>query len=118
MAMDKVLHLERGVVIAHREDAVIEVGAAAAREDTAGVQVEGELIGLNGDGHRAGLDGQLQRVGALADALVAGDALALVLVDTEVWETSVPVCPVADAGGNVALLGGEVSKSRTNCTSS
>merc|ERR1719498_1632537 len=70
----RVLHLEGVAVVAHCEDAVVKVGAASAGEDTAAVQLEGHLVSLDGHGHWAGLEGRLQRVGALANALVASDA--------------------------------------------
>merc|ERR1719359_530666 len=70
----RVLHLERVAVIADGKDTVIKVGAAAAGEDTARVHLERHLVSLNGNRHWSVRDGGLQGVGALADALVAGDS--------------------------------------------
>merc|ERR1712139_26733 len=70
----RVLHLEVTTAVAHGENSVIKVGAATARQDAAGVQLESHLVCLNCNRHRASLDGGLQRAGALANALVAGDS--------------------------------------------
>merc|ERR1711879_1058115 len=41
----RVLHLERVAVVAHGQNSVVKVGAATARENAAGVQLEGHLVG-------------------------------------------------------------------------
>merc|ERR1719181_1071562 len=52
---------------------MIKVGAAAILQDTARVQLECQLVCLNCHGHRASLESRLQRISALANALVASD---------------------------------------------
>jgi len=69
-----VLDLEIAVAIADSQDTVVQVGAAARGDGTAIVELEGHLVCLNGNRHRALLDGALQRIGALRHGLVASDA--------------------------------------------
>merc|ERR1712139_521134 len=60
----RVLHLEVTAAVAHGENSVIEVGAAAAGQDAARVQLEGHLVCLDCDRHGAVLDCRLQGAGA------------------------------------------------------
>ena len=46
-----------GVVVSFKSNGVIQQGAASGGEDTTGVGLEGELVGLDGDGHRGSLQG-------------------------------------------------------------
>lgn len=44
-------------VVSFKRDSVIEEGTTSTGEDTAGVGLEGHLVGLDGDGHRGSLQG-------------------------------------------------------------
>lgn len=44
-----------GGVVSFKRDSVIEEGTTSSGEDTAGVGLEGHLVGLDGDGHRGSL---------------------------------------------------------------
>ena len=48
--------------IADDEHGVVDAGAACARQYTAGVMLEGGLVGLDADAHTSGGSGRLQRV--------------------------------------------------------
>merc|ERR1711991_402284 len=75
----RVLHepVVLGSVVADSKHTVVEVGAAAGRQDTTSVVLEGSLVGLDGNGHWANVDGGLEGghsglAEQAANALVAG----------------------------------------------
>merc|ERR1712187_1075322 len=70
-----ILHqvVTRASVKASGQDTVVQVGATAGGQHTAGVALERALVGLDGNRDRACLQGGLQ-AGRTGDILVAGDA--------------------------------------------
>jgi hypothetical protein len=71
--LDKEVVLSVKSTVSDGEDTVIEVGSASGGDDTAGVGLEGELIGFNGNGDwllgksRFHLGGGLSNIGECGD---------------------------------------------------
>ena len=82
--LDEVVGLSVVSSVSNGEDTVVEGSSTARVEDTAGVHLEGGLVGLDGDGGWSSLDGGHEgRAGFLGDlgvSLVGGDTSVVGLV--------------------------------------
>jgi len=89
--LDNPVVLSSGGAITNGEHTVVQVGAAGAREHTRAVELEANLVGLDGDGDRANSSDGVQEGGLIArgDVLVARDGDNLI---AGIWQ--VPSTPL------------------------